>query len=244
MAEVSGVTVWHVDLGQAAAALLTLEAELPRLSASEHARAVTISEPAAARMWLVAHVALRLALERALGADVRCEPFVPSPQGKPGLPRRSEGEAASVVFSLSHSKGQALVGLAPADPLGVDLETRRSVRIAPSRRRDIEVAAAGLCGAPLPDDETGRFLQAWVRLEAAAKADGSGMARVLTRAGAFGSRRGQGASVDLLPAGTRVTDLALGPDLYGAIAAGGDMTGVHVGRMPTDVDGLRAFAFG
>lgn len=244
MADPAEVTVWHVDLGRAATALLQLEEEVPRLSAGERERAAKIRDSVLSRQWLAAHVALRLALERCLGPSVRSRDYVTSAGGKPALARSNAAMLPAVAFSLSHTRGQALVAIGPDGPLGVDLEMQRTVRLAALRRQQIEIAGAGLSATPLPGDELGRFLQAWVRLEALAKADGEGLAKVLTRAGAFGGRRGAGAAPDLLPPGRQVHDLALGDGLYGAIASATDVTGVRVGQMPDDVATLRVFALG
>jgi 4'-phosphopantetheinyl transferase len=83
-------------------------------------------------------------------------------------------------FSLSHARGVALIGLTPAGTIGVDVERTREVRIAAERRAAIEAAGAAL-GASLAGDGNTRFLHAWVRLEAYAKADGCGIGRLLTQ---------------------------------------------------------------
>lgn len=230
--------VFCIDLRNCTDTLMALEAETPRLSDSERQRAARLVDGQAAQRWLAAHVALRLVLERALGAGLRRVPYQVSPGGKPGL------AGSPIVFSLSHGGGWSLIAVAQQGPLGVDIESVRPIRFAGDRRAAIESAGALLSRQPLPDDTTGRFLQAWVRLEALAKAGGDGMAKVLTRAGAFGGRRGQGAGPDLLPRSIVVADLALGEGHYAAIARGASATGVEVCAMPTDGDSLRAFPLG
>lgn len=81
-------------------------------------------------------------------------------RGKPFFPGAPE-----VQFSLSHTRGAALVGLS-AQPVGVDMERLRPVRVAALRRT--EGAAS----------ET-EFFQTWVRREARCKLRGDGIAAML-----------------------------------------------------------------
>jgi 4'-phosphopantetheinyl transferase len=235
----SATEVWYVDLAAAAAALHALEAELPRLSEDEHARARRLTQPDTAAAWLAAHVALRLVLERCCGRDVRRLAFAVREGGKPVL-----SPGAGPAFSLSHTAGHALIAIAASEPLGVDIETPRKVAMEASRRASIEAAGAVLSRQPLPEDADARFLQAWVRIEALAKSEGVGLSRVLSRAGAFGRGRGRGVAPDLLGDDTTVADLALGAGLFGAVATASGGSGVQLGRLPVDVHGLRAFALG
>lgn len=232
----SATRVWCIDLAAALPALLTIEAETPRLSDADRGRAARISDGQAARDWIAAHVVLRLVLERELGPDVRRKTFALSSRGKPELPD------SGIAFSLSHGAGRALIATGPTGALGVDIEDSRPVRLTGDRRQAIETAGAALSRQTLPASPDARFLQAWVRLEALSKADGEGLARILTRAGAFGARRGQGVADELLPDSVQVLDLALGPGLFAAIAMSVEATGAHVCHLPVDTDGLRAFA--
>lgn len=234
----SATRVWCIDLTAALPALLMIEAETPRLSDVDRSRASRFSDGHAARTWMAAHVALRLVLERGLGTDVRRMTFAVSPRGKPEL------SGGNIAFSLSHGAGHALIATGPRGALGVDIEGPRPVRLTGDRREAIEAAGAALSRQALPKPADARFLQAWVRLEALSKAEGEGLARILTRAGAFGARRGQGVSDELLPAGLQVLDLALGPGLFAAMAMGAQATGAHVSHLPVDTDGLQAFAMG
>ncbi|MDO9384606.1 MAG: hypothetical protein Q7T86_17290 [Hyphomicrobiaceae bacterium] len=230
--------VWCVDLRASLAALLMLEAEVPRLSDDERARAARFSSGQAAREWMATHVALRLVLEHSLGPNARRNPFAVSANGKPDLPN------SGIAFSLSHGAGHALIATGPVGPLGVDIEGTRTIRMAGDRRTAIEAAGAGLSSQALPSEPDARFLQAWVRLEALSKAQGKGLARVLSRAGAFGAGRGRGVSGTLLPSEIQVSDLALGSGLYAAVAMAVGSTGAHVGFLPAEADELRVFALG
>ena len=81
-----------------------------------------------------------------------------------------------------------MIGLAAAPPVGVDLERTRPLNVARRRREEICAAAMSVAGAPLPHAEPDRaLLQAWVRLEAFAKARGLGLARTLADLGLCGT---------------------------------------------------------
>jgi phosphopantetheinyl transferase len=158
-----------------------MERHTPRVSNADRARATAFSDPVIRDEWLATHIALRVLIERAAGPQWRGATFTRSVRGKPQL------DGASVAFSLSHAPGLALIGLAHEGSIGVDVERTRPVRIGAARRARIEEAGAALNAAELPSDGESRFLQAWVRLEAYAKADGCGVGRLLTRLGILGT---------------------------------------------------------
>jgi 4'-phosphopantetheinyl transferase len=232
--------LWHVDIDAAAPALLQLEDALPRLSPDEQRRRAAMSDRHASRRWAAAHVALRLVLEREVGAIVRRQAYVTTPAGKPELP------AHGIAFSLAHADGLALVATGARAPLGVDIETTRLLRMSRDRRLAIQAGAERLAGQPLPRGDVPGFLQAWVRIEAVAKAEGLGLAVVLAMTGAYGPRRGTVDSValDRLAGDLALVDLALGPGVYACVAMPAGSTGAEVTQLPADIDGLQAFALG
>jgi 4'-phosphopantetheinyl transferase len=67
---------------------------------------------------------------------------------------------------------------------------------------------------PLPQDPEAAFLQAWVRIEAVAKASGEGIGRLLTEYGIIG-----GAKAAPRAAPYQATDLGLDHGWFGALAA-------------------------
>lgn len=264
----AGIGVWLVDMTHATDALLALEAETPRLAANDHQRAAVqgggdASHPRARERRAV-YVALRLLLERAFGAQaVRGRAWLRSDLGRPSLP------GLPGDFSLAHIPGHALIGVTRRGSIGVDIERRRTVRMAAARQEAIVRAAQALdpdlplpagpptSPQPLPPD---RLLAAWVRLEAFAKAQRVGMARVLTAAGALG---GAGALRDrelrqrlcalgmtdpggggTAPA-VRVCDLDVADGLFAAEVRVGDgelgeaAVGGNVRRLPATLDALR-----
>jgi 4'-phosphopantetheinyl transferase len=205
--------LWLVDLDKAAAALDVIEAATPRLSDDTRRRLGEMGDEAARRERRLSHIALRILLERRLGPDIRRTPFVRGASGKPSL------EGRDICFSLAHTKGLALIALG-GGPLGVDIERIRSVRVAEARRAPIEREAVDMAGAPLKGaDGDGRFLNAWVRIEAAAKAQGSGVGPILERL-----RRDPGEPEGCAPRPVAVTgrlvvhDLPMDDGIYAAVA--------------------------
>jgi 4'-phosphopantetheinyl transferase len=229
--------LWLVDLNTAAAALEALEAATPRLSEDVRQRLEAIGDAAARRERRLTHIALRILLEARLGPGSSYAPFVRSAAGKLSL---ATGE---VVFSLAHAEGLALVALGDADPLGVDIERARPVRVPDSRREPIEAEAIALAnGTPLAGpDRDARFLNAWVRIEAAAKAHGTGVGPVLER---------------LRPAGTRATepprpraveglrtivhDVPVAEGVFAAVALAAGRKPPPLGTLPETAAGLEA----
>jgi 4'-phosphopantetheinyl transferase len=234
--------LWCVDLAAGAPALHTVEQRTPRLSPADHARAAAFSDTRVRAEWLATHIALRLLIERAAGPQWRCVTFDRSERGKPHL-----GEA-QLAFSLSHAPGLALIGLAPRGAIGVDIERTRPVRIGEARRARIEDAGAALIAGPLPSEGNARFLQAWVRLEAFAKADGCGIGRLLTRLGILGAdgaaRIEQRAASEIVAELVResphtvVSDLQLGDGVFAAVVVAGTEPPAEVSWLPSSVEGL------
>jgi 4'-phosphopantetheinyl transferase len=207
-----------------ASALGEIERRCPRLSHDEEARAAAIAERREAEAWRTARIALRLLLESIGGADLRRAPFPAGPAGKPQLAKRH----GALDFSLSHSAGHVLIGIADPGPVGVDLERLRTVSVAVERRQALIAAAAAM--VPGRSRDVGladaHLLQAWVRLEALAKARGSGIGLLFRHLGLTGDRHRQGAAAagqaaaDLLRDDElMVRDLALPTGLFAAVAA-------------------------
>ena len=176
------IELWFVDLKACGAALDAVEEQAPRLSPSELKKIAGSVSPSAANERRAAYIALRVLIERFWGPSWRTTPYRLTGSGKPtltGLPG---------TFSLAHVDRFALIGLAQSCNIGVDLEPDRQPTVSDHRRLRIESAAAALAkGASLPEPRQARFLQAWVRLEAVAKADGRGIGRLLTGLGIIGS---------------------------------------------------------
>ena len=177
--------VWLADLDACAVAFADCERATPRLSPDDLARACAVADPLMQARRVNAAISLRLVLERRFGPGLRGVPLPRERLGRPVLPDGFVG-----AFSLSHCGGLALIGVTTADRIGVDLEMLRPVRMAERRRVVIEAAAETVLLDGLPIDPVARFLQAWVVLEALAKADGRGIGHLLTQLGAVGGRNG------------------------------------------------------
>lgn len=195
------------------------------LPAGDRARAATIKDAGEARFWHAARIALRLLVERRCGpAAARAEIVPPATGGRPSL------AGAHLEISIAHARPLALVALA-STPVGVDIEAVRPVTLAGERRRRIEAAATVVAGgAPLPRDEPARFIAAWCRIEAVAKATGDGLARTLSILGARGSEPSPSIGASL--AGWAVRDLAVGAGVAAAAAARTLPTRIVARRFP------------
>ena len=243
MSGIETAELWCVDLSAAAPALHAIEQRTPRLCPADRTRAASFSDARVRDEWLATHIALRLLIERAAGAQWRGATFNRAARGKPQL------EGTPLGFSLSHAPGLALIGLSPRGSIGVDIERTRQVRIGAERRARIEEAGAALSDRPLPSEGSARFLQAWVRLEAFAKAEGCGIGRLLTRLGILGAdaaARAQPASAralaqalraDLQSAAT-VQDVGIGEDIYAAVALTGGAVPGKPSWLPVSVESL------
>jgi len=235
----SGLELWCVDLENAGPVLHDVEQRTQRLSEQDREGAGVLKDVDAVRERLATRIALRVLIERALGSEWRGVPFERSAHGKPYL------AGAPVHFSISHVAGVALIGIASEAPIGVDVERVREVHMRDPRRSRIEAAAVALSPAqPLPAGGEARFLQAWVRLEALAKADGGGIGRLLTRLDIAGRRaspdEGWEARVAEAKAAANVRhlgDLALGSGIFAAAALSERAT-PQLRWLPQDLEGL------
>jgi phosphopantetheinyl transferase len=184
----SGVTraeteVWLVDVDAEGEWLLANEAACPRLAPDEENRVAALKDVHEQRRRRATYIAQRFVLERFFGPQVRSVTLLRDSHGRPLLPPEC---AATGAVSLAHAGQLALIGCTTGTRIGVDLELPREPIMTGPRREKIERAAATLCPPPLPADPQARFLQAWVRLEALAKADGRGIGHLLGTIGVIG----------------------------------------------------------
>jgi 4'-phosphopantetheinyl transferase len=237
----NGFAILFVDLKLCSAALDAAEQQLPRLSTTERERYQSrLSQNREdAELWRAAHIALRLALERYAGHSIREVPYGIEPGGRPRL-QNNPGSRDLPHFSLAHAGQYALIAVSNAGPVGADLEVTRDLKLSDARRVRIEQAASQAApDIPLPDAPVARFLQAWVRLEAIAKASGLGIGRILTEAGVAGGATSRGIAPEPWP--QLVHDLEMPDEVFAALA------GVHlpplvaVEDFPSDAAGLQAF---
>lgn len=164
--ETGTVEVWKVPLDPSGAAR---ERDLATLDANEVAHARRLGESGAP--WAQAHAAMRGILAHHLGLAPHAVPLRIGSGGKPEL-----ALASPLRFSMSRSDGLALVAVACARELGVDLERVNDdldvTAVAAAFLPPGEIAAIEL--AP-PESRRQAFFAAWTRYEARLKLRGSGI---------------------------------------------------------------------
>jgi 4'-phosphopantetheinyl transferase len=234
--------LWCVDTRASTSALRAVEKDAALLSEWERQRAAAFADRALANEWLAAHIAFRVVIERAMGTALRGVRLARSPSGKPQL------DGAPIAFNISHVPGLALIALARGGSVGVDVERARAIRVREQRRARIEAAGAALSRAEsFAADPDARFLQAWVRLEAFAKAEGDGVGRLFTRLGISGNSarthkdfraRLDGVLAETSVAATR--DVALGEGVFAAVASGSAQAIPEVFRLPEGKSAIAA----
>ncbi len=211
-ARVGVVDVWRVDL-DALAKGSEGRAWLLVLSVHERTRAERILGAATRSRWSASRAALRLLLGRYLERDPRELQFLDGPHGKPALAGGSE-----LRFSLSHSRGLALVAVTARHEVGVDVEVPRA-EDTPQRRslacsqRTSPAFLARLLGDQRAREIEGldprlrerELLRWWTRREASIKCGGASLNELRSAAQAS-------------PAGVWTTMLDVGFDAVGALA--------------------------
>ena len=237
------ILIFVVDLAAARELLEADEGNTPRLAAEETARfnhKVSALGDDDARDWRAAHIALRIILERETSTALRGVPYDRAPGGRPRIPR-SLGLARYPEFSLAHAGATALIGVSHDDVVGVDIEASRDIRMSDERRARVIGAAARL--APelaLPESSDARLLQAWVRLEAIAKATSLGIGRILTEAGVVGGSKPESSGAE--PSHDFcLSDLEVGLDRFAAVAAPRLPQTIAIHTFATDAAALAAF---
>lgn len=195
------------------------------LDPAERHRADSFIRPADGLLYATAHVALRRLLGRYTGTPPQDVRFVREPcPGCGGAHGRPAITPRSLHFSLSHSAGLALVGVA-AVPVGVDVEKL-------PREETVEVCSRALHPgerSELADAEgaerTARFGQIWTRKEAFLKGIGTGLSHP--------SRDYLGADARRHPHGWTMVDVPCDPTHSAAAAVKGPAPGtVTVRRLP------------
>ncbi|HXF53547.1 MAG TPA: hypothetical protein VNK52_05425 [Hyphomicrobiaceae bacterium] len=218
--------IWLLDLEQLRPALERAEQRMCLLAEDERGDGAMGSGVIGLNRRAV-RIALRLLLLHEGAGEAALGPLLLGPAGKPSL------AGTDIEFSVSHAGQHALIAVSRHGPVGVDLECWREVHIHEPRRSQIVAAAAAVAyqaedGRPIRGAlEQAQVLVAWTRLEAWAKARGSGIGVLLTDLGLVGpgSRavflEAAAESARRLAAldGVAVADLCLPTGLFGAVAA-------------------------
>lgn len=162
--------VWCVPV---AGTMAALDAPEHRISTLERRRAARYADAATAARFIAARAALRHLLAERLDCHPLAVVVEADAAGRPQL------GGSGLRFSVSHSGDLALIALADAGRLGVDIEALRPVpdALAIARKSLDGRVAAALAGLPEPA-RSRRFLAAWTALEARLKAQGWGLDRI------------------------------------------------------------------
>ena len=143
-------------------------------------------------------------------------------------------------FNVSHTANVALIAVCRSSPVGVDIECRRTLLMSPDRRRRIVAAAAGFAGGHAIDPESDvDVLRAWVRLEAVAKARGSGIGVLLTEEGVIGGAARLAQNLEQPALATAALDVEA--PYIAAVAADTLPVEISVRRFPVSAEALRDF---
>ncbi|WP_437022664.1 4'-phosphopantetheinyl transferase family protein [Streptomyces sp. enrichment culture] len=196
------------------------------LDPAERHRADSFIRPADGLLYAAAHVALRRLLGRYTGTPPQHVRFVRDPcPGCGGAHGRPAIAPRSLHFSLSHSGGLAMVGVASV-PVGVDVEKL-------PREETVEICSRALHPderSELADAEgaerTIRFGRIWTRKEAFLKGIGTGLSRSSTE-------DYLGADAQRHPRGWTMVDVPCDPTHCAAAAVEGPAPGtVTVRTLP------------
>ena len=159
------VHVVHVCLDQ------TVEGAIDVLDRDERDRAARFVFDRDRRRFIVSHAWTRLALANCLDCAPESLRFSVGARGKPRLVDAPQ----DVRFSLSHAGERALLAIALAQEVGVDLEEHRAIEVIQLARRFFgprEIEALEI----LPEAERlPAFFRCWTRKEAFIKALGDGL---------------------------------------------------------------------
>lgn len=169
----AGVSLWWTPLASGATEIARLSGWL---APAERARAARFGRVVLAQRYIAGRALLRWLLGRALGVP---PPAVPLTRGARGRPRLASD--TGIDFNLSHTDGNALIGLA-RERVGVDVE--RADRAVGTDRLALKflTAAERDTLAALPEDERRvRFLRYWTCKEAMSKATGDGLSAPFRR---------------------------------------------------------------
>lgn len=148
---------------------------LAELDEAERRRADAFRRPADRERYVAAHIALRRLLAAYLGTTPRDLSFTRAPCPRCGAPHgRPALTEPGLHFSLSHSPGAVLIGVAPS-PVGVDVERLprpervevSTTALHPGERRELERHD--------PASRPAVFARLWARKEAYLKGTGVGV---------------------------------------------------------------------
>ncbi|WNI26405.1 4'-phosphopantetheinyl transferase superfamily protein [Streptomyces sp. ITFR-16] len=202
--------LWLVDVERTAAHAARTAPAI--LDAEERARAARLVSAADRDCYTAAHVALRVLLGARQGVSPaavrltreRC-PSCGGPHGRPAT-------GGGTHFSLSHTRGLALLAFADV-PVGVDVERLPEARIVSEIAGQLHPAESAELAALPEEERPAAFARVWTRKEAYLKGEGTGLVGGLDR-----EYVGTGPEPLPGPGGWAVTDVAV-PAGYAAAVA-------------------------
>lgn len=165
------VDVWCIDVSRPHPAISDA-----CLSIDEVRRGGRFRASADRLRWLASRAALRTILAKASGCSPAALAFECGPYGKPRL--MGPLGALPVHFALSRSHDLCLIAVSRRAVVGIDIERVMPVgnldRIIDQFFRNTDLAGAN-AGTRSEDDRLRAFFTAWTRIEAYAKATGTGL---------------------------------------------------------------------
>ena len=162
--DLDAITLWHIALDSAPDDVARAVALLDPEERAQHRRFATAD---LARAFAMRRAARRVILARTLGCAPPQVTIETGPQGKPSC--------TGLAFSAAHSAGRAVVAVAHAGPLGVDIERLRPLDLDLMARRVLSIGEQALI-EPLDADRRGAALiRLWTAKEAVLKAEGTGL---------------------------------------------------------------------
>jgi 4'-phosphopantetheinyl transferase len=172
----SEIHLWRAPLDLAQSRAVVLQAIL---NAEEQARASRFRFDRPRCDFIIARSVLRIILSRYLDIDPRHLEFQYGAHGKPEL---AVPQQKWLQFSLAHSGGWVLYGMACERPIGIDLEEIRPVASLEKLVEQFFAPAEYAVFAGLPwQQKLSSFYSAWTRKEAYVKARGLGMSLPLNQ---------------------------------------------------------------
>jgi 4'-phosphopantetheinyl transferase len=141
------------------------------ISKDEIERATRFLRPVDRRRYIAGRAGLRRILASYLKRDPVTLSFIYNACGKPAL---AHDEAAGLHFNLSHTAGQALLGVCAHASIGVDIEEIRPLREDVASHFFSAKECADLNALP-ESDRLEAFYRCWTRKEAFVKAQGAGL---------------------------------------------------------------------
>jgi 4'-phosphopantetheinyl transferase len=162
------IDLWLVRTDESVENWATCEAVL---SADEQARATRLRFEQHRREFLITRYWLRVALGFYLQARPEEIRFAYGPKGKPYL---ADTRSGRLVFNLSHTEGQSLLGFASTITIGVDIEKQRSMENAKALAERFFTQSERELLSSSPADSR-MFFRLWTAKEAYLKATGEGV---------------------------------------------------------------------